>query len=491
MKRADPIPTASHPLERDADASVTLAFMVLAGGIYYFLARFGMALFALQPANITLIWLPAGLALVMVHHWGRRALPIIFVASFAANFSGMATASLASHLLHTTIAASADALAGALTAAGMARRLPNGLTKAADLVSFGLWVCLLPTAVTSLILTLNLAAGGYITWGATPEFFRMLLLADSLGILLVYPIYQGWKAPEKMASDQWQFVLLGALVIAVILLLDFTLLPGMVFLLTLATLAIAFEVGLLGMALLSTTALLCVMIATAKGVGPFVAATAEASNFRVLTFVFSSALATLGVTLQTRALQATEKARSLWQEAAEHDVLTGLLNRRAFMPRLRLEHERSARNHRSYSIAMLDLDYFKRINDSYGHAAGDTVLSAVAAVVQANCRGIDTPARIGGEEFAILLPETSGEDARLMLERIRAAVEMLVIPIGTIDISLTISIGVASFDDAQSDCDTLLNLADQALYAAKRHGRNRVVTGTSQANLPTGKSGQT
>ena len=212
--------------------------------------------------------------------------------------------------------AGADALAGALTALALARRLPRGLSKATDLIPFGLWVCLLPTAATSLILTLNLAAGNYIPWAAGPEFFRMLLLADSLGILLIFQVYQGWKLSDRRTPEQWPFVLLGALAIAAILLIDFTLLPGTVFLITLATLALAFEVGLLGMALLSTTALLFVMIATTKGYGPFVAATAEESNFRVLTFVFSSALATLGVTLQSRALQATEKARSLWQEAA-------------------------------------------------------------------------------------------------------------------------------------------------------------------------------
>ncbi|MBK6639037.1 MAG: sensor domain-containing diguanylate cyclase [Rhodocyclaceae bacterium] len=469
-------PVTSHSLDRDAQDSVATAAMLLAGGAYYLLARFGMALFAVQPANITLIWLPAGLALVMIHHWGRRALPIIFVASFAANFPGMATASLLNHIVHTSIAAGADALAGALTALALARRLPRGLSKATDLIPFGLWVCLLPTAATSLILTLNLAAGNYIPWAAGPEFFRMLLLADSLGILLIFQVYQGWKLSDRRTPEQWLFVLLGALAIAAILLIDFTLLPGTVFLITLATLALAFEVGLLGMALLSTTALLFVMIATTKGYGPFVAATAEESNFRVLTFVFSSALATLGVTLQSRALQATEKARSLWQEAAEHDALTDLPNRRAFMPRLRLEHERSTRNKLAYSVAMLDLDHFKRINDTYGHAAGDAVLKAVATTVLANCRGIDTPARVGGEEFAILLPETSSEDARIMLERIRVAVALLTLPIGTTDVSLTISIGVACSADAQSDCDTVLNLADQALYAAKRHGRNRVIT---------------
>ena len=98
-------PVTSHSLDRDAQDSVATAAMLLAGGAYYLLARFGMALFAVQPANITLIWLPAGLALVMIHHWGRRALPIIFVASFAANFPGMATASLLNHIVHTGIAA--------------------------------------------------------------------------------------------------------------------------------------------------------------------------------------------------------------------------------------------------------------------------------------------------------------------------------------------------------------------------------------------------
>ena len=130
---------------------------------------------------------------------------------------------------------------------------------------------------------------------------------------------------------------------------------------------------------------------------------------------------------------------------------------------------------RSFAIAMLDIDHFKAINDNYGHDAGDTALKALVANCQEHLRSIDYFARLGGEEFVCLFPDTGLDAAAACAERLRESVEALLIPTAKGTISFTISIGVAAFDPRHDDWDMLLKYADEAMYSAKHQGRNRVV----------------
>jgi diguanylate cyclase (GGDEF)-like protein len=124
---------------------------------------------------------------------------------------------------------------------------------------------------------------------------------------------------------------------------------------------------------------------------------------------------------------------------------------------------------------MLDLDYFKKVNDTYGHQAGDHALTAVTGLLVRELRRVDEIARYGGEEFAIILPETSGTEAMIFADRIRQAVAARPVPVsGTEEINLTVSIGLAVYPHDAETGDDLVNLADKALYRAKNEGRNRV-----------------
>ncbi len=163
------------------------------------------------------------------------------------------------------------------------------------------------------------------------------------------------------------------------------------------------------------------------------------------------------------------------QTASNSDPMTGLSNRRYFMPLLRQEISRASRFMHPLSLLMLDIDHFKEINDIHGHPTGDLVICTIANICQNTARQIDTPARIGGEEFAILLPEVGIEGALIAAERIRTAVENTEIKsIEGIPLSFTISIGVAERPlDVVSD-KQLIALADAALYKAKASGRNCV-----------------
>jgi len=169
------------------------------------------------------------------------------------------------------------------------------------------------------------------------------------------------------------------------------------------------------------------------------------------------------------------------QDSATHDGLTGLMTRRYFIQRLDEEVGRALRRGLQLAFLMIDLDYFKNVNDTYGHLVGDVVLREIASRIETSVREIDLVARYGGEEFAVALPEVDPELAIQVAERIRETVESE--PIQAYDelVSATVSIGIALCPDEAKTRDALVEQADQAMYQAKNSGRNRTVS--SMGNL--------
>ena len=159
------------------------------------------------------------------------------------------------------------------------------------------------------------------------------------------------------------------------------------------------------------------------------------------------------------------------------DHLTGLANRRRFERQLEREVARTARYMRPFCLLMIDIDRFKQVNDMFGHSAGDETLRRLGVVLQAGTRGIDLAARIGGEEFAVIMPETDFKSGFEVAERLRLSIKAMGIPeVGHI----TASFGVAEFPSSASDTDGLISIADAALYEAKRGGRDRVLCAETQ-----------
>lgn len=159
------------------------------------------------------------------------------------------------------------------------------------------------------------------------------------------------------------------------------------------------------------------------------------------------------------------------RDQAVTDALTGLYNRRYFEEALEKEVQRAKRQQQPFSIIGIDLDYLKKINDTHGHFYGDLAIKTIADVLKANARSVDVPARIGGEEFDVLLPGISSDGAMIAAERIRSAIEKT--EIDTIG-HITGSLGVATYFEHTDNVEELLELTDQAMYTSKREGRNRV-----------------
>ena len=196
----------------------------------------------------------------------------------------------------------------------------------------------------------------------------------------------------------------------------------------------------------------------------------DASVGRVVSLIVNQASAAIDL------IELLEANKSL----ALHDGLTSLLNRRAFDEQLERAVSQAERAGQPLSLLMLDLDHFKRLNDTYGHAVGDIALQAASAEIRLQVRGGDLAARYGGEEFAIILPDTDGPAAFRMAERLRKSLSDRVIKISDEQIHITASCGVSATDLGYRTPRTLIHSADEALYASKETGRNR----TSLAGTP-------
>jgi len=170
------------------------------------------------------------------------------------------------------------------------------------------------------------------------------------------------------------------------------------------------------------------------------------------------------------------EANKRYREMAYRDELTGLYNNRYFQEVMDNELERAKRYEHTLSLLFFDIDYFKQINDNHGHLAGDTVLRQVAEQILQIMRGSDIVIRYGGDEFAVIMPETGREGLEVFAERIRSGIEEMGVAIDGAQLQVTISVGGATYGgkDPQVDKMTILGVADKAIYQAKRGGRNRI-----------------
>jgi diguanylate cyclase (GGDEF)-like protein len=221
---------------------------------------------------------------------------------------------------------------------------------------------------------------------------------------------------------------------------------------------------------------------TARAIGALVAPTVDVlapQPLNAATFLFYTAfilISTLGAMwMEIESLQG-ELVRS-----ARYDSLTDLYNRGTFLTEFEREVSRSARGGPAFSLAIFDLDQFKQINDRYGHPVGDRVLKAFAEALRASIRKHDVVGRYGGEEFALLMPQTGKETAVRVADRVRRELEARGVSVDGKRIEMTVSGGIASYGLDGQDWDALLTAADDALYEAKNAGRNRICAGRPPA----------
>ncbi len=180
------------------------------------------------------------------------------------------------------------------------------------------------------------------------------------------------------------------------------------------------------------------------------------------------------VALYEKQLEELKEINSTLEQLSQYDTLTSTFNRRYMEKQLEQEFNKSKRYGNEFTVAMLDIDFFKKVNDTYGHPGGDEVLRQVTKLVAMELRLSDVLARYGGEEFLIILTETGLSDAQGVCERIRKRVETSVIGFDGKEIHVTISLGLSAYKSTLDDYLQLVNAADIALYRSKKEGRNRL-----------------
>ena len=335
--------------------------------------------------------------------------------------------------------------------------------------------------VCCLVVMNSVAAAGL----ASTSEVRVWTACSVLGLIAVYAaIRSGWSRRFKDPA-----LTLAQILYAITCCVAAFVIAGPARGVTLPILAIILMFGIFG---LTTRQMLGVLVYSlvAFGVASGVVAARDEPDYPTVVaaaYVGMVVVVLLSSTFLTTRVQSTrehlrrqkaELAQALEQirQLATHDDLTGLLNRRAMLDRMQLEQRRSLRSGSPLLIAQLDIDHFKAVNDTHGHAAGDLVLQSFADTVRRNVRDTDVLARWGGEEFVLLLCDTPAADAVALMERLRQAVQAMQVPVaqGGQPITVTVSIGLARHAPADPLAGTL-ERADRALYAAKAGGRNRVV----------------
>jgi diguanylate cyclase (GGDEF)-like protein len=474
--------------------------LALLAACYYAGAKLGML--TVMPEGMAVLWLPNG---------------VVLAALLA--FRGQRMLAIAAVVVATEVAASVprfavgEAIAFGLInfgEAGMAYGLLILLRFDARFASVqDLWKFLVAAPLAAAGWSALLGAGIYTAFrGSETGYLQFMLtwwLGDALGLLMVTPFFLSF-GPFGSAAGPVRFGRLDAAVwLALAAILGAAwLAPGGSFTMQFAV------VPLIAAALFaavryplrwSTFAVLCVgafmVVALHEGHQPFGPLPPRLAVLRTQEFLFLVALLALGIGSmlhQLRAknaeLEAGVAARTAELEAANArlrtlaavDELSGLANRRSFDAALASEAARTLRYGRPLSLIVADLDHFKRINDTHGHAAGDEVIRRIARVLADNARAADLVARYGGEEFAVLLPETGAREAFQLAERMRVAVAGLSVP--PVPWPINASFGVATLQ-ADGTPAALLSAADAALYEAKAAGRNQtVLSGKSRHSLP-------
>ncbi|MDQ1079929.1 diguanylate cyclase [Pseudoroseomonas cervicalis] len=481
--------------------AVMLAYLALGWAVGRFFASFG-----LFPAPI---WLPAGLAAAAAMLGGLRCVPGIFLGSFLVNAmvygAGPELAAMIS------VGNALGPLAGAL----LTRRFrpPTGLfTRFRGVVAFLAGLVLLHAAITASIGTLALWWLGGVPADSLAGHWSAWLLCDAGGTFYFAPSLILWMRLERTPGGAARLALLdGAVWIGTALLaaavFSLRLPPGLpsaqlVFLLAVPLSWIALRISLRAAYTLLT--LLCVIASagTVAGYGPFQSGGVAnpmqsvgmlivlcAMNILTLLALVSerreaeAALAEGNRLLEWRIAERTEELR----RQAETDALTGLANRRSFLVGAAAAMAAESAAGRPFTLLAFDLDHFKAVNDSAGHAAGDAVLRLAAERCRGALRHGDLLGRIGGEEFAIALPGAGAAEALALAERLRQAMAGIALPRSAApEGRLTASFGIAEAAPGETQLDPLLRRADLALYSAKHGGRDRITLSPPAATLPEG-----
>ncbi|HET6929674.1 MAG TPA: MASE1 domain-containing protein [Candidatus Acidoferrum sp.] len=441
-----------------------LAIVAVLAVVYFITAKVGLR-FAFVNPSATALWAPSGIALAAFLIFGVRVWPGAFIGAFFANLTTAGT------ILTSLGIATGNTLEG-VVGCYLVNRFARGsqaFERAQDIFKFAFLAGMASTAISATLGVTSLSLAGFADWREFGSIWRTWWLGDGVGAVVVTPLVLLWKENPRVKWTREEVAELALLFLG----LFFT--AGIVFggrfhsevrNYPLEYLSIPFLIWAgfrFGRRKAATATCVLAGIAiwgTMRGFGPFSRETLSTSLLLVQSFVGIVAVTSLAL-----AAEVTERKRAdeRVQQLVATDPLTGLANYRGLIEAIELEIKRYGRSARPFAVLFFDLDELKKVNDTHGHLVGSRALCRLAEVLRAQSRQIDTPARFGGDEFAVVLPETTGTQALQIAARIRdrIAADGEIPPISA-------AVGSAVFPDDGETIDALLSAADRALYGMKR-----------------------
>ena len=456
----------AEPAQPDTDAirspalASAVVFPVLAA-VYVIAGKLGLRL-AFVNASATAVWAPTGIALAAFLTLGYRVWPAIFLGAFLVNVT---TAGSVGTSICIAFGNTLEGLVGACLVNRFAAGR-NAFARAQDIFKFTALAAVAGTTVSATLGVTTLLLAGLATRASYGSIWLTWWLGDAAGALVVAPFAVLWGTQPLTRWSRSRFLEAAVLLLALTLVADVVfggLFPSVVKDYPLEFLCIPFlgwAAFRFGAREVATAVVLLCGIATAgtlRGLGPFSGVTQNEALLLLQAFMGVTAVMALAL---AAVVTEREVAQDQLRLLAVSDSLTGLGNYRQLIAVLDFEIARSQRTEKPFSMVFLDVDDLKKVNDRLGHLAGNRVLCRVAAALRASCRATDTPARFGGDEFALVLPETGEDAARQVARRISTTVE-------ADDEPPRISVGVALYPRDGATAETLLAAADRGLYEAK------------------------
>ena len=441
-----------------------LAIVAVLAVVYFGTAKLGLR-FAFVNPSATALWAPSGITLAAFLIFGFRVWPGAFLGAFFANLTTAGT------ILTSISLATGNTLEGIAGCylVGRFARGPHAFERAQDIFKFAFLAGMASTTISATVGVTSLSLAGFADWREFGSIWRTWWLGDGVGAVVVTPLVLLWKENPRLNWTREQVVELAVLFVG----LFFT--AGIVFggrfhsevrNYPLEYLSIPFLIWAafrFGRRKAATATCVLAGIAiwgTMQGYGPFSRETLNTSLLLVQSFVGIVAVTSLALAAE---VSERKRADEYVQQLVATDPLTGLANYRRLIEAIELEIKRYGRSGRPFAVLLFDLDGLKKINDAHGHLVGSRALCRLAEVLRAHSRQIDTPARFGGDEFAVVLPETTSLQAQQIAARIRDRLAS-----DGENPPISAAAGTAVFPDNGESVDALLSAADRALYGMKR-----------------------
>jgi diguanylate cyclase (GGDEF)-like protein len=460
-----------------------LATTAVLAVVYFGAAKLGLRYAFVHP-SATAVWAPTGISLAALLIFGVRVWPGIFLGAFLANLTTAGT------VLTSLGIAAGNTLEG-VAGCYMVKRFAHGhhvFERAQDIFKFAFLVGMVSTAISATIGVTTLTLGGFARWETFGPIWRTWWLGDAVGAVVVTPLVLLWRENPHLDWSRKRLVEL------VLLLLGLSSTAWIVFggrfhsqlrNYPLEYICVPFLIWAaysFGRRKAATATCILAGIATwgtLHGFGPFSGENPNTSLLLAQSFIGIVAITSLAL-----AAEVTERkhAEDRVQRLAVTDPLTGLANYRRLLDTLDSEIKRYGRSERPFAFLLLDMDQLKKINDSHGHLVGSRALCRLAEVLRAHCREIYTAARYGGDEFAVVLPDTDSLQALQIATRIRERIAS-----DGESPPISVSVGSAVFPDDGETIEKLLSAADHALYGMKRSPADLTMSREQQSERRTRK----